>query len=334
MSVLEVLFAVIFSVDVLVNIVANWWRPFFRDLYNYLDLFVVATSWVEHLASYGPAQGDRSDLSATISMRVLRVLRLARVLRLSRVFPDLKIVLAAISSSLSGITVAVGLLLLVTVLGAIIATSIFSSTNPDLFGKFSVSMFTMWSIGMGPAAAFDIATSMMNPLAEGEVAETADTTHNFLIGLFLGAYGFIAFAVMNTMIVAVFFREVIAATNDLRRQRAIEAERRRRNLTGEFAVTNTLAPLLYDMASFRDREELSSMIYDLFKLIQPLPDEEIGFNELRVQELPPPASPRFPLLPPLSSLPPYLPPRSLSPPLSYHETSEKRGAGRRRRRVI
>ena len=302
MAVFELFFAVIFSLDLLVNFVANGWQRFFRDFYNYLDVFVVIASWVETALYYAPDLGTSEDLSGTIAMRVVRLLRLARVLRLSRLFVDVQILLRALSRSISGLLAAVLFLLLFTVLGAIMATSLFSLRDPDLFGKFSVSLFTMWSVGLGPATAFDVATSLMKPLGADE-PETTDSTDNFVVGLFFGTYCFLVYAVFSNMVVVVFFREFLASTSEMRREHALEDARRRQHLAGERGLSSPLAPLLQvpqkspamikralrkshtdmlelqEMVRFRDRQELSRMIREVYELLQPQPGAEVGFHE-------------------------------------------------------
>ena len=75
------LITIIFSIDLLVNLVANWFQPFFADRFNYLDMFVVAISWVALLGTFFEASG-------TSAMRMIRMFRLIRIFKLSRVFVE------------------------------------------------------------------------------------------------------------------------------------------------------------------------------------------------------------------------------------------------------
>jgi len=41
---LEIFFTIIFAIELMVNLAGNWWRPFARDMWNWMDASVVAIS--------------------------------------------------------------------------------------------------------------------------------------------------------------------------------------------------------------------------------------------------------------------------------------------------
>jgi len=157
---LEMAFTFIFTFDLFVNLIANWWMPFFSDPFNYLDIFVVVVS---HVSTWQETD-NRTGMSATSGMRVMRIFRLARVLKLSRVFLEIRIIVEAIAKSIGGVLGALAVLLVFTSLGSIIATSLFSSLKPDNFGIFSQSLFTMWQVGLNPSTGYDVARELMDSI--------------------------------------------------------------------------------------------------------------------------------------------------------------------------
>ncbi len=83
---LNMLFTIIFAIELLLNLYANWFRPFFSSSWNILDLIVVVLS----LASLGPID---------LPMNILRMMRVFRVIRLFGRIKALKKMIAACIAS-------------------------------------------------------------------------------------------------------------------------------------------------------------------------------------------------------------------------------------------
>lgn len=165
------------------------------------------------------------------------------------------------------------LLLLIVVIFSIIATNFFSEHDEIRFGKFSLSLYTMWSIGLAPAVGHEIALSLMD-----DIGAEFDTG----AGWFFGLYSFLVHILLNNIVVMVLLREFLACTVDDERSSALAAEERRQKLDGDVAlIRSPLDPLLQEMVNFNDEQELHQMISDLFHCIQPAQGEEIGFSQFQ-----------------------------------------------------
>ncbi len=81
---LNLLFTVLFTVELAINALAHWFRPFITDVWSQLDAFVVAMSIVPLLV---PNQNTG----------IVRILRAFRILRLFRRVPSLRKIITALS---------------------------------------------------------------------------------------------------------------------------------------------------------------------------------------------------------------------------------------------
>ena len=83
--ILNIFFLGVFVIELLINIVANWWRRFLKSPWNLLDVAMVT-----------------SGVLSTVSLQlvVLRLLRIARVLRIFGKVRALREIITALASSL------------------------------------------------------------------------------------------------------------------------------------------------------------------------------------------------------------------------------------------
>lgn len=103
---------------------------FFRDPWRLFDLVVVVIAL----------------LPATGALGVLRALRVLRVLRLISVVPAMRGVVSALLSALPGMGSIVGLMTLVLYVSAVIATELYGTVAPALFGSLGRTLFTLFQI--------------------------------------------------------------------------------------------------------------------------------------------------------------------------------------------
>ncbi|MER8486385.1 ion transporter [Mesorhizobium sp. M1322] len=99
---------------------------FFRDPWRIFDLFVVGF--------------------ATGSLSVLRALRILRVLRLISIVPSLRRVVTGFITALPGMGSIMLLLGLVFYVFAVMATKLYGSSFPELFGGIPESLFTLFQV--------------------------------------------------------------------------------------------------------------------------------------------------------------------------------------------
>jgi len=120
---------IIFTVEIALRLWVYRFR-FFTGGWNLFDFTIVAISWV-------PAIGAFS---------VLRSLRILRVLRLLSVVPQMRTVVGALFNSLPGMGSIVAVLLLVFYISSVMATGLFGSAFPELFGTIGKSMYALFQV--------------------------------------------------------------------------------------------------------------------------------------------------------------------------------------------
>ncbi|SJM33318.1 ion transporter [Mesorhizobium delmotii] len=103
---------------------------FFRDPWRIFDLLVVGFALI-------PATG---------SLSVLRALRILRVLRLISIVPSLRRVVTGFITALPGMGSIMLLLGLVFYVFAVMATKLYGSSFPQLFGGIPESLFTLFQV--------------------------------------------------------------------------------------------------------------------------------------------------------------------------------------------
>ena len=123
----ERVFVVVFVVEMTLKFYA-WRWSFFRDGWNWFDLFVVIVSLV-------PATGP---------LGVLRVLRLLRVLRVITAVPQMRMIIGALFKSAPGMGTVIGLLLVIIYTSAILAQEMFGENVPEFFGDLGTTLYTLF----------------------------------------------------------------------------------------------------------------------------------------------------------------------------------------------
>ena len=84
---LNLSFTAIFTIELMINILAHWFWPFVTDVWSQVDVFVVVMSIVPLLV---PAQNTG----------IVRILRAFRILRLFRRVPSLRKIITALTMAL------------------------------------------------------------------------------------------------------------------------------------------------------------------------------------------------------------------------------------------
>lgn len=120
----------IFVIEIVIRLSVFGPARFFRDPWSVFDFVVVGIAL----------------LPATGALSALRALRVLRVLRLVSVMPSLRAVVDALLRAMPAMGSVAGLLLLVLYVGAVIATRLFGTTDPERFGDLGASLLTMFQI--------------------------------------------------------------------------------------------------------------------------------------------------------------------------------------------
>eukprot|EP00961_Rhodomonas_salina_P299718 3939158-Rhodomonas_salina.1 len=144
----------VFLLELLLNMVGNWFWDFFTDGWSLFDLFIIVLSVLSTI------------LSHIASLSLLRVFRAVRVLRLLKRFESLRRIVQAIRESIFPVFSALVLVVLVTAIFTIVGVYLFAERSPSAFGKFSLSICTLfavmafgsWPSDTVPAVRYDEAT--------------------------------------------------------------------------------------------------------------------------------------------------------------------------------
>ena len=131
---LDIVFTSIFTFELAVNLFsrsAHFFKAFYQDAWNILDLVIVTISLTVVFAPGLP------------SLQPLRLIRVFRVARLFRKFRSLNRIITALISALIPVANSMAILLLVTSIWSALGTHLFHERSPEYFGNFTSSLFTV-----------------------------------------------------------------------------------------------------------------------------------------------------------------------------------------------
>lgn len=195
LNILDQSITIVFAAEILVKLFV-YRHNFFRSGWNWFDLIVVSISFVPG--------GD--------SLTVLRAMRVLRVLRLLHIIPMMKRITEALFGALPGMGAIIAVLMLVTYVGAVMATNMFGDTQTpevlELFGDLPKSAYSLFQVMTMDGWRFEV------------VQKVIDDGHPYAWVFFL-LYIFIAnFAILNLFIALVV--DALQLTQTERQEEVIE----------------------------------------------------------------------------------------------------------------
>lgn len=125
-EVLDLVFTLIYVLELLLNLFVNWLRPFLRNGWSIFDTICVIIGVVGTFAGVGSA-------------KVVRSIRILRIVRVLRRFKSLQRIVVAISRCVFPLLNTFVIVMVVNVIYAVIAAELFAPYSSDLFGSFSKS---------------------------------------------------------------------------------------------------------------------------------------------------------------------------------------------------
>ncbi|SDM05608.1 voltage-gated sodium channel [Maricaulis salignorans] len=134
----------VFLVELFLKLIAYRLR-FFTSGWNWFDLVVILVSVVPMAGSFS----------------VLRSLRILRAFRLFSVMPQMRKVIEALLNAIPGMGAVIAVLALMFYVSAVMATKLFSLTNPDRFGTLGDSAFSLFQVMTLEGWATDLALPVM-----------------------------------------------------------------------------------------------------------------------------------------------------------------------------
>ena len=134
----------VFLVELVLKLIAYRLR-FFTTGWNWFDLIVILVSVVPMAGSFS----------------VLRSLRILRAFRLFSVMPQMRKVVEALLHAIPGMGAVIAVLALMFYVSSVMATKLFSETNPDRFGNLGDSAFSLFQVMTLEGWAADLALPVM-----------------------------------------------------------------------------------------------------------------------------------------------------------------------------
>ncbi len=119
----------IFVIEITARLIAKG-PSFFRNGWNVFDAAIVIIALIP---STGPLQ-------------VLRSLRILRILRLTSAVPSMRRVVNGLITAIPGMGSITALLILIFYICSVVATNLFGSTFPKLFGTIGASFYTLFQV--------------------------------------------------------------------------------------------------------------------------------------------------------------------------------------------
>ena len=135
----------VFVFEILLKLVAYRTR-FFKDGWNWFDVVVIGVSIMPDAGGFA----------------VLRSLRIMRAFRLFSVMPEMRKVVEALLRAIPGMSSVIAVLGLMFYVSSVMATKLFSESNPEIFGTLGESAITLFQV----MTLEGWATEVQNPVRE------------------------------------------------------------------------------------------------------------------------------------------------------------------------
>lgn len=249
LHILDQMILAIFVIEIVVKMVAEGRRPwrFFKDPWNCFDFFIVAGAFLPFMAQYAT---------------VLRLLRLLRVLKLVRALPKLQLLVGALLKSIPSMGYVSLLLMLLFYVYAVAAVFMWGENDPIHFGDLQIAFLSLFR-----AVTLEDWTDLMyiqmygcaNYGYDGNMALCTASSASPAGGAFF----FVSFVLLGTMIVLNLFIGVIISGMDEAQLESEDLAREERDKArGQGALP--LSDELSDMT--RKLSELQSEIGRLHRL--------------------------------------------------------------------
>ena len=243
----DMVFTIIFTLELLLNILCNWFLPFWKDGWNIFDFIVVFFSIFALL-----------EINLPEELNVLRSIKVFRAARLFAKSKDLKKIMNGILASLAPVLNPVFIFLLVTSMFAVIGKQLFYKEYPENFFNFSVAMFSMYQVASGDGWAGDIARPIVFHWDENGHLTIDSVAYTFFI--------------LYTVFASIFLLNVVVAVllDKFTQSQSYEEDQLERTLAlDNWAVENynSLDPLFRSLVCIDTRNQVERTLGNLFKIL-------------------------------------------------------------------
>lgn len=180
----------VFVLEIGLKLIAFRWK-FFKSGWNVFDLIIVSIALM-------PGTG---------ALSVLRAMRVLRVLRLISVVPMLRRIVEALLKAIPGMGAILAVLALMVYVAAVMATTLYSGSNPDLFGSLPASALSLFQVMTMDGWRMEVVQPVM------------DAGHPYAWVFFLTYIILASFAVLN-----LFMALIVESLNENVREEVQEIE--------------------------------------------------------------------------------------------------------------
>jgi hypothetical protein len=256
---LDDFFTWIFFFELVWNLAANFFWPFFSDGFSCFDLLVVTVSMVSYF-SPGGSSGP---------LKTLRLMRAFRVMRLFGRLQSFRQIISSLMASIFPVCNAFMIMLLVTSIYAILGVNFFVESAPEQFGTFTRALFTMFQVCTGDGWATDLTRPLMKK-------SNPDGTLELGTCLFFISFIVIVGWVLLQVVVAVLLENFTEASY----QEKDRILREKSKFNGRTSVVNVIDPLLAGLAHFQTTDDLNKRIHLLFTVLDVDESGQLSFKEM------------------------------------------------------
>lgn len=234
-NVFETIFAIVFTVELVIRIYVYRCRFFFSTgwKWNFFDLSVVMMQWLEKVLEVinlvlqnDTATGGGGNFSFMRVMRILRLIRVLRIVRLLRLITELKTIVDSLIGSLRSLLWTLALLLLLIYIIGIYFTQLVSDhmVQTEVFGDEEV-LFDQY-YGSLARSILSLFQAMSGGIDWDNLAQPLVERISPLLGLVLALY--IAFALLALMnvVTGVFVESALKNARDEQEHFMVQHARR------------------------------------------------------------------------------------------------------------
>lgn len=245
----DIVFTVLFVLELLLNLFVHWLRPFFQEWWNIFDFVVVSVSVISLFTS---------SIGSATAMRSIRLMRAFRVLRLFGRLQELRNIVEALGRSLVPVASAFTIVTLVLCVYAIVGVQLFHEEQQDSFGNFGKALYTMFAASTMDGWQELVAIPFISE-DEAAASATVPTAHVGLILFFVSFFLIVAWTLLP-VVIAVLLDNFSGAINDSRKAQ----DRDKLKSSGLDRTEHILDPLLEVLCQHESEDDLKQRVENLF----------------------------------------------------------------------
>jgi voltage-gated sodium channel len=246
LDIVDTSFLVIFTTELFLNVYARWMRDFLSDGWCCFDALVIAMSLI---TPFLPVSED-----TRFPVQIFRLFRALRILRLFGRLKSVRVIINALSASLSPVANAFFIMFVVLMIYAILGVSLFAEKAPGTFGKFDRSVSTLFRIAGGDTWVDGM-----------DVLDAESGTVNWAVGVYVFSFILIVNWTLLQVSVAVLLDNFVSETSrEKDAANALIVEEKRI----QYSIGNVLDPLLKMIAvEYIDHASLTSSLAEIFHFL-------------------------------------------------------------------